>query len=283
MLEQRGLDEMQSWMSIVVRHKTDAHTAVRGKAARELFPLGSVNRGDVVLANERMTPTARLQVYNGGYFTRLKEVLESDYKVLLHAMGAHAFFHLAQDYVERHPSRHSNLNHFGKQLPEFIATRKGLPDRAFLRDLARLERAMSDAFDAPEFDSVDMSTLTHLTPEQWNDVVFEVNPSVQILRFSYPVNAYLQAVVNEKEPGIPGRGTTQLAVYRKDDKVWRLNLPRPMFLILQALAVGDPFGQALTRGGNHGVNVTKWFQDWSADGLFSGIGRGAGGKDGLAG
>ncbi len=102
-----------------------------------MVPTGSVTRGEIVLPNDRMTPTARLQVYSGGYFTRLKEVLETDYKVLLRAMGDHSFFHLALDYVDRHPSRHPNLNRFGKQLPDFIATRRDLANRAFLRDLAR--------------------------------------------------------------------------------------------------------------------------------------------------
>ncbi len=271
MPEQPSLETLQGWMSIVVQHRVDAHTAARSKAARDLVPLGTVTRGELVLPNDRLTPTGRLQVYNGGYFTRLKEVLETDYKVLLHAMGAHAFFHLALEYVERFPSRHPNLNRFGKQLPEFIATRKGLGNRAFLRDLARLERAMSEAFDAPEFESVDMSTLEHLTPDQWNAAVFTANPSVRVLRFSYNVNTYLQGVMDEKKPELPPRRTSCVAVYRKDDRVWRLNLPRPMYLILDALVNGEPFGKALARGGDHHLDVSKWFQDWSGDGLFSRI------------
>ena len=271
MPEQPDLKRLQSWMSIAIRHKTDAHTAVRGKAARSLATLGSVTRGEIVLPNDRMTPTARLQVYSGGYFTRLKEVLESDYKVLLRAMGDHSFFHLALDYVDRHPSRHPNLNRFGKQLPDFIATRRGLANRAFLRDLARLECAMVDAFNAPEFTPLDMSSLGHLTQEQWDDAVFRGNPSVCLIRSSYPVNAYLQAVLDDEEPDFPGRKVKHLVVYRKDDRVWRLNLPGPMYRILQALMNGEPFGQALARGGNHSLDISKWFQEWSADGLFSRI------------
>jgi hypothetical protein len=271
MSEQPDLKSLQSWMSITIRHKKDAQTAVRSKAARSLAPLGSVTRGEIILPNDRMTPTARLQVYNGGYFTRLKEVLEIDYKVLLRAMGDHAFFHLALDYVDRHPSRHPNLNLFGKQLPDFIATRRGLANRAFLRDLACLECTMVDAFSAPEFTPLDPSSLAHLTQEQWNDAVLQVNPSVRLLRSSYPVNTYLQAILDDGEPEFPGRETKHLVVYRKDDRVWRLNLPGPMYRILQALMDGEPFGQALARGGKHSLDISKWFQEWSADGLFSGI------------
>ena len=271
MSEQPDLKRLQSWMSIAVRHKVDAHTAVRSKAARRLAHLGSVTRGEIVLPNDRMTPTARLQVYSGGYFTRLKEVLETDYKVLLRAMGDHSFFHLALDYVDRHPSRHPNLSRFGKQLPDFIATRRGLANRAFLRDLARLECAMVDSFNAPEFTPLDTSSLGQLTQEQWNDAVLQVNPSVHLLRSSYPVNTYLQAVLDDEEPELPDRQTKHLVVYRKDDRVWRLNLPGPMYLILQGLIDGEPFGQALARGGKHRLDISKWFQEWSADGLFSGI------------
>ncbi len=130
---------------------------------------------------------------------------------------------------------------------------------------------MSEAFDAPEFESVDMSTLEHLTPDQWDVAVFTANPSVRVLRFSYNVNTYLQGVMDEKTPELPPRRTSCVAVYRKDDRVWRLNLPRPMYLILDALVNGKPFGKALARGGDHHLDVSKWFQDWSGDGLFSRI------------
>ncbi len=264
-----SLQELQEWMSIVVEHQKDAAAGSRSKAAHALIPQGQVKSGKVVLPNDRMDVFSRLDVYNGGYFARLKEVLESDFIGLVHALGEHPWFHLALDYVQRHPSRHPNLNQFNRQLPEFIASRKQLLHRSFLRDLAMLEVAMTKAFDAPEFEPMDMNSLQGLTPEEWEQVVFTLNPSLQILKFSYPVNPYLQAVFDGKEPDIPTRQNSYVAVYRKEDRVWRHDLPRPLYLALSALAQGQPLQTALLAGGKHDLDLSQYFASWSGDGFFT--------------
>ncbi len=264
-----NLTELQEWMSILVEHPENAEAGARTKAARSIVPVGKVHRGKVVLPNDRMDPFQRVDVYNAGYLARLKEVLESDHRALVHAMGEHTWYHVAEGYIQRHPSRHPNLNQLDKQLPAYIAQRKGLPNRAFLRDLARLEVAMTLAFDAPEFEPLDMTTLKGLTPEQWAAVVFRPNPSLRVESFSYPVNAYLQAVLDGQDPQIPRRKNSYMAVYRQDHRVYRLTLSGPMFRVLTALCEGAAFGDALGCAPSAGQQVTNWFQTWSADGLFT--------------
>ena len=124
------------------------------------------------------------------------------------------------------------------------------------------------AFDAEEFTPFDMSRLAALTPAQWETAVFVPNPSLQLLKSSYPVNPYLQAVYNEDAPAIPARRTSYVAIYRKDYKVWRHDMPPATFAILAALAAGEPFGTALGAGGEHEEDFQFWFSSWSADGLF---------------
>jgi hypothetical protein len=264
------LKQLQEWMSILVEHPRSARAGAHTKAARAIVSPQRVRRGEVVLPNDRMDPFQRVQVYNGGYFARLKEVLESDHPGLVHALGEETWLHVALGYLQRHPSRHPNLNRLNKNLPDYLATRKGLPNRAFHRDLARLEVLMTDAFDAPEFEPLDMTTLKDLTPDQWTALVFQPNPSLQVESFSYPVNAYLQDVFDGSEPGIPPRQKSHLAVYRHDHRVYRLTLSSPMFTVLTALCAGTPFGKALAEVATDPQQVTRWFQTWSADGLFVG-------------
>ena len=60
-----------------------------------------------------------------------------------------------------------------------------------------------------------------------------------------------------------------LAIYRKEFRVWRLNLPRPMFRILEALREGTPLGDAIISQGDHDEDFQRWFREWAADGLFT--------------
>ncbi len=260
---------LQRWMSLIVRHPRDAAAAVRSRAAARLVPTGAALRGEVVTRSATMRPMARLDVYNGGYLTRLVEAMTSDFPGVLHALGDDGFRDLVRDYVTRHPSRHQNLIFLGSRLPDFIAGRKHLPHRAFLRDLARLEVAMNEAFHAPAFAPFDVSTLQALAPEDWSGAVFCGNPSLHLVETTYPVNRYLQAVFDEREPEIPARSRSRVAVYRKDFRVWRAGLGAEAFATLAALLRSVPFGEALRFAGREVDKVGGWFQDWAADGLFS--------------
>ncbi|MHC5065287.1 MAG: HvfC/BufC family peptide modification chaperone [Planctomycetota bacterium] len=261
---------LQRWMSLVIQHPKDASAAVRSKKARSLVPTGQAMRGKVVLPSSRMEPMARLDVYNGGYLSRLVDVLRSDFPGLIHALGDHGFFHLAQDYVEKHPSQHANLIFFAAKFPGFIAKKKDLPNRGFLRDLAQLEWLMSETFHAPASEALDPVSMQNLSSEEWARIVLHCNPSLRLLETRFPVNAYLQGVFDEKEPEIPGRAVSRLAIYRKDYRIWRLGLSRSAYLVLSKLLAGEPFGMAIEHAGSDAGKIGDWFQDWSADGLFCG-------------
>lgn len=269
------LETLQRWMTTVITHADDAAAAVRSRPARSAFPVSTVNAGEVVLPNDRMDVYSRLDVYNGGYFTRLKEVLESDFRALKHALGEEAWRDLALSYVTRHPSQHPNLNVFHRLLPGFIANRN-IEHRAFLRDLAQLEAHMAHAFDAPACTPADPQKLASIPPDQVEQATFVSNPSLRLLTSIYPVNQFLQQVYDGQSPpplaeAPPARAQTNLAIYRRDERVWRLNMPRPMFLVLSALVEGQPLGVAIEAGGEHEESFQHWFQEWSADGLFADI------------
>ncbi len=268
MTEAVDLATLQRWMSHVVRHPKVAETAVKSGAARTLIRARRVLAGDVVLPNERMQPTDRLDVYGGAYIARLVGVIRSDFPGLEHALGEDAFCGLAEAYVQAYPSRHPNLNQLAHALPDFISKRTHQPRRAFLRDLARLELAMSEAFHAPQAAALDPGSLGAVTPEEWEHLVIPTHPSLRLLATSYPVNGYLQAVFDEREPDLPKRANSYVAVYRKDYRVWRLTLEKPAFATLSALANGEPFARALQHAGDSADQVGHWFQGWTADGLF---------------
>jgi hypothetical protein len=266
------LRQLQRWMSLVVRHRGDSDSASHTAAARALIPRGSVLAGEVIKPSATMPPLARLDVYGGAYLTRLREVLESDFDALRHALGPEDFAALAADYVYAHPSRHPNLNVFGAGLPELVAARADLPHREFLAELADLQWTVAESFAAPEFTPLDVEALRGLSHEQWAAVVFAPNPSVRLRRYRYPVNGFLQAFFDGREPAVPAPADHHLVVYRKAGTVWRVVLPAPIAAILAALLAGEPFGRALERAGDGEVDVGPWFQEWSADGLFVNVG-----------
>src|SRR4051812_35640867 len=84
----------------------------------------------------------RLDVYANMYFFRLLEVLSDDYPTLLAALGPERFHNLCTDYLQKHPSTHPSVRQVGEHLPELL--------HDWQRELAELDRARLDCFDAAE-------------------------------------------------------------------------------------------------------------------------------------
>jgi len=261
------LRALQEWLSLVIQHEATAEVAVRSAPARAYFLPRAVRAGRPIKPNDRMSATDRLQVYNGGYLTRLIEVLASDYPALQYLLGDHGFHRLAARYTVAHPSRHANLIFFGRHLPAFVQRQRSLPQSAFATELATLEWALAEAFHAREFTPLQAARLQRIPPAQWAVARLQLNPSVRLQTCRFPVNGYYQAWLDDRAPAPPAAAATHLLVYRKDDRMWRARLDRAAFAVLQALAAGRPLGKALEAAGGNAA-VGGWFQEWAADGLF---------------
>jgi len=267
-----SLKALQSWMSVVVRHPQTSAVAIASPAARTWFDPRSVRAGKIVKPSPALTPAERLDVYNGGYSTRLVEAIESDYRGVSAVLGHGEFHRLVARYVVRHPSRHPNLNRFGKRLPEFLARNLADKRRAFLVDLARLEREITYAFDAPEFTPLDARGLGSVASEDLGNVVLTPNPSLRVVRLSHPADPFLAEILERDHvPPVPRRKACDLAVFRHDGRVWRAALAANEAKVLRALCAGKPLGKALHRVDATPERIGEWFQKWSRDGFFVAI------------
>jgi hypothetical protein len=266
------LRTLQRWVAHVVAHPATAAVAVRSRAARALAPLAALRAGHVLVPNTRIAATDQLQIYNGGYLARLVEALQSDYGAVAAVLGEDGFRDLVAAYVQRHPSRHPNLNQLGRHLPGFVRARRSLPDRACLADLATLELAVSRAFDAPEFTPLAAERLAAIAADDWASTTFAANPSLQLVATRHPVDAAFQAWKDSGVCPVPAPQRAWTAVFRRADRVFRQRLERPAFAVLRALVAGEPLARALDRAGGD-ERVGTWFQGFARDGLFVAVGR----------
>lgn len=264
------LRRLQRWFALVVEHPSTADVAIGSRSAAALVPARAVASLEILRGNPRMTPAQQLQVYNGGYVARLVEVLQGDFGAVQHVVGEEHFRALVARYVALHPSRHPNLNQLGRHFPAFLARQRRLEHRAFLVELARLELAMSRAFDAPEFTPLGQADIAAVPPDNWDVARLVLNPSVQLLSFAHPVDVFFQAWKEEKPAAVPERTASWLCVYRRDDRVWRQRLARPAHAVLSALAAGQPLANALQRAGDQ-ASVGEWFRGFASVGLFTAI------------
>lgn len=262
-------------MQAVIEQPGEPEDAVAAPASREELDPEEIGR--VILPSKTLTSVERVGVYQGMYLLRMVEALENDYPALAHFLGQDAFADLVTRYVAAHPSRSYTLNRLGEALPEFIRTTRGVKKKAFAADLARLERAVTEVFDAERSPEWPAGEIEKLPQGAWPGAVFVPIAAFRVLAFSYPVNAYFQSVKDENHdhPDI-GRKPTWVAVWRKNYEVWRLNLNKDGYEFLHALAGGRPFGKAVEAAtrrlqGNAGDQLFRWLRDWVAEGMFQGV------------
>ena len=172
------------------------------------------------------------------------EALEGDYPAVAHFLGAEGFADLVTRYVQAHPSVSYTFNRLGARFPEFVRASRGIRARLFAADLARLELLVTEVFDSPESPAWPAEEVARVPQEAWAAARLEPIAAFRLGAFGYPVNAYLQSVKDENHdhPGT-ARQDTWTAVWRKNYEVWRLNLSKPQFEFLKALAKGRPFGK----------------------------------------
>ncbi|HKD20237.1 MAG TPA: DNA-binding domain-containing protein [Thermoanaerobaculia bacterium] len=270
-----NLPRLQRWMQAVIEAPGTVDEAVLSEAARAELDPADIDR--VILPSQTLTAVERVGVYQGMYLLRMIEALEGDYPAVAHFLGDEEFGGVVTRYVAAHPSRSFTFNRLGERFPEFLKASRGIRRKGFVADLARLELAVTEVFDAPESDAWPAEAVARIPEEAWAGAVLKPIAAFRLGAYGYPVNAYLQSVKEENHdhPDV-GRKATFAAVWRKGFEVWRLDLSKPAYEFLGALAKGRPFGKAVAaaaRGmqGNPGDQLFRWLRDWVAEGMFQGI------------
>ena len=115
-----------------------------------------------VAGDDKLDAAGRLGVYRDMYFARMTEVMTSTFPKLAERLGHEDFDNMVAAFIDEYPSRHPSLRWVGRELAQFLAEHER---PAWLVDLARLEWARADVFDAPDEPVLRLADLQALPPE----------------------------------------------------------------------------------------------------------------------
>ena len=218
----------------------------------------------VVAPSARLTSAERIGIYREMYLVRLVEALETDYPGVRRFLGAEEFARQGSRYVEAHPSRTYTLNRLGDGFPAFLGG-------GFAGELARLELALSEVFDAEESPVLSAQAIAAVPADAWDEARLRPIAAFRLLASEYPVSAYLAALSDEGLSPGGRRKRSYVVCYRRDYGVRRLDLARPAFELLTALAGGTPIGAAVETLKVPRRKLFEWFREWTAEGLFQAV------------
>jgi hypothetical protein len=244
---------------------------------------GSAQLAELVRSDARLPAVERLGVYASAYFERLRGVLESDFPGLRAALGEAPFHDLATSYLAVHPPRHFSLRYAGADLPGFLETHAAAAvfrERfAWSADLARLEWALAEVFDAVDGPCARRADLAAVPPERWAQLRLELAPSALLVEVEWAVQPLRRRYERDEltvasAAATPARASS-VCVWRHDERVFHRELDAAEAAALQRVAAGVSFGQvcelAEERVGEDQAAATAagWLASWLDDGLLA--------------
>lgn len=154
---------------------------------------------NTVKPSQKLTAKKRFDVYAEAYRLRLKGFLAADFKVLNNALGDDGFETLSEAYVDATPSRHRNARWYARELPDFIEKTPPWNESRSLLDIARLEQALADTFDAADASPRPITDLAALAASEWQHARFSFHPSVVLLTVAQGTAEAYRAAAAETE------------------------------------------------------------------------------------
>ena len=233
------------------------------------------SRGDTAFTgNDRVTPIGQLDIYREQFWIRHVNCLREDFPVLLALVGDEKFEAIVADYLAAFPPKKFQLRHLGENLADFLRD-------DLLADLARVEWAFIDAFDAPDAPPLDPTTIATITEDEWPNARLVLHPSLQLLRLAYPTNQMRDAWWTDKDKRPIERVSREAAnvvVYRHKSMLLYTEVMDALpFEMLSLLASGKSLGEAgdalaashPDRASEIESSIGEWFTRWSGLGWIS--------------
>jgi hypothetical protein len=285
---------MMTELSIIQRQLRELIAAPSGVAValEELGPPAVRSLEATVRSDAKLPAVERLEVYANAYFYRIRDCLEDDFGALRAVLGEARFHNLVTAYLIDCPPRHPSLRFAGERLPDFVrkhpAAASFREDLRWLADLAHLEWAIVEAFDAADADILSRDELAAIDPARWVDLQFGFQPALTRLDLDAPAHrvrrawdddAPMETAISELESTEPA--IYPLLVWRTAERVSYRGLDPVEAIGLDAAIAGETFGILCERiasevGDGEAPNrAATLLARWQADGIIRGLARGA--------
>ena len=177
----------------------------RGETARE-----AVER--IFAGDERMRSEERLDAYANMYFFRLRDVLAEDFERTAAVLGEARWHNLVTDYLLVHPPARWSLRWAGEALPAFLRGHACGAEGPWLADVAALEWARNEAFQAVDADAMHVDELVDVHPESWPTLTFGAVPGTALTSSGWDLAGWW--IGGGTEPPAEAAGSQVLLVWR---------------------------------------------------------------------
>ncbi|RQS25295.1 DUF2063 domain-containing protein [Burkholderia sp. Bp8992] len=128
----------------------------------------------------------RFAVYRNNVFVGLTDALRAGFPRVGRLVGDEFFAAMARFFAAAHPPGSPVLLHYGAGFPAFLAAFPPAQSLPYLADVARIERAATEAYHEREAAPLSFDALLAVPIDQTPRLRFRLHPSVRLLRSRFP-------------------------------------------------------------------------------------------------
>jgi hypothetical protein len=217
----------------------------RGFAAALLDPV--LPMPDGVIGPDGEPDSKRFAVYRNNVVVGLIEALKDAFPAVHRIVGDEFFRAMARAYVMVEPPRSPIMLNYGAGFPNFIWSFEPAAALPYLADVARIERAWTEAYHAPEASPIDPGAFIAISADQLPAIQLMLHPSLRMVRSQFPALTIWQMNVADGVPApvdLAGGGEDALIVRPVTDVEAR-SIPIGTLEFIQALVDGKSVLAAL--------------------------------------
>jgi len=262
-----ALSELQRRMATALRH-----TGSLGQ-----HPEWSRFAEEQISGSDRLSPAEQLEIYREQFWLRHTSSLVEDFPGLGGILGQADWEKLAEQYLRELPPTSYTLRDLGSRLPELIERASWLPHQALCLDMARLELAYIEVFDARDTPPLAPERLAAIPEQSLGAARLVIAPPVRLLQLRYPVADLRRQLRADSDaaPPIPDESPLELVVYRRELGLWDMPVSLVAFAFLSGLAAGKPLGAAAEMAATTpeaeselAQHIGAWLAEWTTKGLI---------------
>lgn len=184
----------------------------------------------------------RFGVYRNNVVVGLTRTLKDAYGAVHSIVGPEFFSALARAYIFNHLPQSPILFDYGAGFPDFIGHFEPASVLPYLADVARIERAWTEAYHSGEATPIDPSAFSNIDPDLLPEISLALHPSVRLVRSRFPAMTIWQMNFGG---GVPGpvdlmTGGENAIIVRPEANVEVRSITTGSFEFIQGLASGRP-------------------------------------------
>lgn len=219
-------------------------------------------------------PRRGLEAYRRSVLANLSAAVRMTYPVVGAIVGEAFLDAAARRYALNHPSASGDLNAYGGDFGDFLASFPPASSLPYLPDVARLEWLVHVVYGREDVPSQDLARLAETAPAQWGELHFQLDPAHAVMASPWPVVRIWEV----NQPGYVGDfqvdfDEAQIAlIHRRQAGTVVERLARGEHRLLKALANGARLGAAIDEAAcEEGFDLKASLQRFIGCGLIRGV------------